>query len=780
MLEPRARTLSMPAAQPTTTHPSLGRSLTALFAWITDHEYVALAGVLLAMLLIRVVALGAFPDTLNPDEADNIEGAVRILHGAPPQNGFFGFDWTGEPAMSAYIFAGAIKLFGLSPFGARLPTALISVLSLAVFYPLLRRQVAVLPALLATLLFGSQLWYLQMSRMAWTNEHVTLFTLGAVYALLTALRAPGTRRGRLWFLGCGLCCALTLYGYPAARMLLPSLYLLLPFAILHDRRRWKDILAGYIAMGLFTAVLFLPEAVYVANHLSSFMLRFSVVSILDKPDFLTAPGPILARQLIANFLGLWVGVYNNVPNHFPVDEPLLDPLTGVLVALGAVLSLAIRRFRVQFETWMWWSILLLGWFVSEVLTIGTPDGTRATSWMPALFVFAGMTLDVAFNWAARLGTSARSLALLGGSLVIVLAAYSDVSHYVQWMSLPSTREMRQPYISDADFPDWAAAIIQRAESGAPGFTVDEWRSGVIPHTLGSTTTDTARTTPMTLTATPRDQWPSVLATFGTDGPSKLSAPRAVAVDQLGNVYVLDGDPNVEAIKKFDRNGNFLLAWGSPGDQNGQFHSASAVAVAGPDRVLVLDADTAWVQVFDEQGTYLGRWGGPESDMYRPRAMQVGQDGNVSIADTGRARIVQASPDGHIQSRFSTLGGGPESEPAGLVPLASGDVLVADAKQGALRTFTTGGTEVAHWPFVSAIALDAPRIAQVEDGSFYVTLPSVCGVEHVSAAGEPLATNGTCEANDYLEYPTAIAADSAGHVYVGDLNEHAVKVLATTP
>src|SRR5262249_23488934 len=153
----------------------------------------------------------------------------------------------------------------LSQFGARLPTALISVLSLSVFYILLRRQTAVVPALLTTLLLGSQLWYLQMSRMVWVNEHVTLFTLCAVYALLRALSSPGTRRGRLWFLGCGVCCALTLYSYPAGRMLLPSLYLMLPLAIVRNPRRWLDILAGYVAMGLITVVLFLPEATFIAS-----------------------------------------------------------------------------------------------------------------------------------------------------------------------------------------------------------------------------------------------------------------------------------------------------------------------------------------------------------------------------------------------------------------------------------------------------------------------------------------------------------------------------------
>jgi 4-amino-4-deoxy-L-arabinose transferase-like glycosyltransferase len=758
--------------------PSLGRSLVAVFDWLADHEYITLAGVLLAMLLIRVVGLGAFPDTLNPDEADNIEGAVRILRGAPPENGFFGLDWYGEPAMTAYVFAAAIKLFGFSQFGARLPTALISVLSLGVFYVLLRRQVAVLPALLATLLFGSQLWYLQMSRMAWNNEHVTLFTLCAAYALLSALRAPGTRRGRLWFLACGVCCALTLYAYPAGRMLLPSLYLVLPFAILRNPRRWLDILVGYVAMGLLTVVLFLPEAVYIASHWAGFIIRFSVVSIFNKPEFQAAPVRVLAQQLAANFLGFWVGAFNNMPSHFPAGEPLLDPLTGVLVAAGAAASVVVSRFRIQFETWLWWSILLLGWFVSEVLTDRTPDGSRGTSWMPVLFIFAGMSLDVVWGWATRLKTSTRGLAFAAATLFVVLAAFSDVAHYVDWMSLPTTREMRQPYIAAAEFDDWSAAVLQRADAHMPGFTVDEWQRGGVTRPAVAPAASVPKAASVELPATLREQWLNVVSSFGSDGPDPLSDPRAIALDREGNIYVVDADPDVQSIKKFDRNGAFLTSWGSPGSQNGQFHSAWAIVVDSQDHVLVLDTETTWVQIFDSLGNYLGRWGGPDSTMYYPRAMAIAADDTVYVADTGGARIVQSSANGRPEAEFTTAGGGPESEPAGLVPLANGELLVADAKQGTLRTYGTNGAQVAQWQLLPTVALDGPRITRIPDGSFYATLPGICAIEHISATGELLGTYGNCQTTDYLRSPSAITSDASGKLYVADVSDHAVKVLAT--
>src|SRR5207248_2132574 len=152
-----------------------------LAGW-TRREHLALGALLLAMFATRLVSLGSLPDTLNPDEADNIQSALRILNGSPPDNGFFGFDWYGEPAFSAYLLALFLKLFGVSQFAARLPTGLISVVVLGLFYRLLRRQLSVPASLIATLLLGGRLGYWQLWRFAWNNLHLALLRLVALLA----------------------------------------------------------------------------------------------------------------------------------------------------------------------------------------------------------------------------------------------------------------------------------------------------------------------------------------------------------------------------------------------------------------------------------------------------------------------------------------------------------------------------------------------------------------------------------------------------------------------
>ena len=123
--------------------------------------------VILAAFAIRVYELGSLPDTVLADEADNAQDSARILHGITPENGFFGLDWTDQPAFSAYKEATFLAIFGFNIFAMRLSSAVISTLALIPFYLLLRRQFSMIASLLAAILLATNVWYLNFSRSGW-------------------------------------------------------------------------------------------------------------------------------------------------------------------------------------------------------------------------------------------------------------------------------------------------------------------------------------------------------------------------------------------------------------------------------------------------------------------------------------------------------------------------------------------------------------------------------------------------------------------------------------
>ncbi len=74
----------------------------------------------------------------------------------------------------------------------------------------------------------------------------------------------------------------------------------------------------------------------------------------------------------------------------------------------------------------------------------------------------------------------------------------------------------------------------------------------------------------------------------------------VAVDGLGNIYAL-GTFN-DAVFKFTPDGKFATRFGGDGDDPGQFRAPRAIAVDGQGRVYV--SDFKGIQVFDADGRYL--------------------------------------------------------------------------------------------------------------------------------------------------------------------------------
>ena len=485
-------------------NPVSPRSRQPAFAWFprparAGLEWLLLGLLVLAALLIRVYNLDSFPDTVLADEADNTQAAIRILYNHPPGNELFGFDWTSQPAFSIYKQAAFLAVFGFNILALRLPSAVISSLALIPFYLLLRRQCSVPASFLATVLLATGVWYLNFSRSGWNNIDICFYMLMAMLFLVMALRtmtAATVRPAWMWlhFGAAGFFCAMGLYGYPSGRAITLGVIAFLPIALWFYRRYWKTVLVGYCLMLVVEAVTFAPEAAYIARNWDLFNGRSKVVFLLNSPEYQADPWGTVSRQINRNIRGPWDGAVNNTAQYSPAGEPQLDRPTGLLVLLGMVLTLAVRRWRGQAETWLWWLMLLAGWGLTQLLTVGTPNGARGVGYMPALVYFAGVGLDgplrllawLAARWGRARGalTAVRSAAAAVLAGAILLAGYGNVTHYVAWQNQPRTRQDRHLYVTTREFPAWAADVVARARTNQGVSNVGGWRDAHPLHDLG--------------------------------------------------------------------------------------------------------------------------------------------------------------------------------------------------------------------------------------------------------------------------------------------------------
>ena len=99
-------------------------------------------------------------------------------------------------------------------------------------------------------------------------------------------------------------------------------------------------------------------------------------------------------------------------------------------------------------------------------------------------------------------------------------------------------------------------------------------------------------------------------------------PTDIAWLPDGTFYISDGYTNTR-VMKFDKDGKFLMQWGTPGTGNSQFNTVHAVDIDRNRRVYISDRGNGRIQIFDENGKYLDQFGG----LRQPQHVMITADGN---------------------------------------------------------------------------------------------------------------------------------------------------------
>ena len=256
---------------------------------------------------------------------------------------------------------------------------------------------------------------------------------------------------------------------------------------------------------------------------------------------------------------------------------------------------------------------------------------------------------------------------------------------------------------------------------------------------------------------------------GDGGPAlsaQLSQPAGIAVDALGNVYVADQNANV--IRKIS-GGNITTVAG--GSQNlGDGGPATSANLSGPqglavdsagnlyiddrlnNRIRKVTISTGNISTVAGNGTFgfSGDLGAATTAQVAfPTDVAVDSAGNMYIADLGNHRIRKVTSGGTI----TTLAG--------------------NGTQG----FTSSGTATAaaFWQ-PSAVAADNLGNVYVLDAGNNRIIKVSTGVVSVVLGGGSVIGDGGAPTNGQLGYPTGIAADSSGNLYIADqLNQRVRKV-----
>lgn len=157
----------------------------------------------------------------------------------------------------------------------------------------------------------------------------------------------------------------------------------------------------------------------------------------------------------------------------------------------------------------------------------------------------------------------------------------------------------------------------------------------------------------------------------------------VVQDADGNYYLTEFG-EVQRISKLGPDGKLLARWGSQGPAPGQFSRPRAITLGPDDNLYVADACNHRIQVFDRAGRFLraiGSFGDAPGELQYPYDVAFDSAGNLFVAEFGNHRVQKFTPEG------TSLGtwGGPGREPGrlhcpwGLVVDRKGRVHVLDTE-----------------------------------------------------------------------------------------------------
>jgi DNA-binding beta-propeller fold protein YncE len=260
---------------------------------------------------------------------------------------------------------------------------------------------------------------------------------------------------------------------------------------------------------------------------------------------------------------------------------------------------------------------------------------------------------------------------------------------------------------------------------------------------------------------------------------------AVAVDSKDNVYVFNR--GTQPMVVFDRDGNFLRAWG--GDI---FTLAHGVSVGPDDSIYCADSGDHTVRKMSPEGEVLltlGTKGQPAPPMSgrplcRPTHLAVDRrNGDLFVSDGySNARVHHYTPDGELVGSWGESGTGPGQMNIvhNIAIDDEGWIYVADRENRRIQVFDTEGNLEAQWANLSraaTVCVDHQGLVYV--GEYYAGIGSnVLGTD-LGPRVTIFDTQGNVQAKLGRESygdqpgrfyaPHGISVDSRGDIYVAEVS-----------
>ena len=325
---------------------------------------------------------------------------------------------TGHSTLYFYIILFSFKLFGYSNFALRFPSAVFGILSVLIFYFLIKefvfeKKYIIFFSFLSSFILATSRWFMNFARFSFEATFLVFLELSSLYFIIKFLK----NKKNLYLLASGIFAGFSFLSYTTGRI-----FFLIPLLILFfNKISWKKYIVFFIsfiiiALPLISHFLFNPD------------LRISEVSIMSQKvpfssKLISIADNLKKNLLMFNFTGDMNGRHN-----FP-GKPALNPILGILFILGLIISIKdIRRPQNQ--------LMILYFVISIIPTVFTkstdnPNMLRTFTVLPSVSYF--VILSIIF--LTKLNINIKRIYFMWFlSFVILLSSVFEIRTYFMYQS----------------------------------------------------------------------------------------------------------------------------------------------------------------------------------------------------------------------------------------------------------------------------------------------------------------------------------------------------------
>lgn len=350
-----------------------------------------LCTILLFSLFPRVWKLTEFPPIII-DEPANIRDIQNLLS----SDSFHPADFEWAYSQGTLVYYPTILLIhlGISDhfLALRLTSVILSLIALIPFFFLIKKYTSFFIAVCTTILFSYSYYYLQFSRVGWTNIH--MLTIGLFFLWFIELIQE---KNKWWtYLGAGICAGILLYTYRAGQVYLVSGGIVVLIYLLKTRITIEQKFLR-IFLFLFSFLIVSSPWIYtILFNFDTYNTRTNAVSIFNAP--LPYHGMRELKDVfiyqISTVIKTWIlflphnagGI--EAPRYLPLTYPIISYPLIPFFYVGFLFSL----FNIK-KMYPFFLIFFLGIFFGQLLTVNPPNGSRGLLLLPIIYLFIGVTLQ---------------------------------------------------------------------------------------------------------------------------------------------------------------------------------------------------------------------------------------------------------------------------------------------------------------------------------------------------------------------------------------------------